>query len=181
VTLHSAAVTASSPEFFVNVLSAVYGPAAEEASEETEDTAAVRVRSVATQAFNALRSWRKVPGLQKNGVVDGQELESWVEEARKRCADPGLAPIGDDHIGKMLAFSPAEADGVWPANAVREIIESVRSWDRILRLSTTPGRPRLLEGVESIQVYTLREPNSCAEVCACIKSSPSFRARRKST
>jgi hypothetical protein len=98
VTLHS--VTASSPEFFVKVLSAVYGPAAEEASEETEDTAAVRVRSVATQAFNLLGSWRKVPGLQKNGVVDRQELESWVQEARKRCADPGLAPIGDDHIGK---------------------------------------------------------------------------------
>jgi transcriptional regulator with XRE-family HTH domain len=124
VTLHS--VMASSPEFFVKVLSAVYGRAAEEASEDAEESSAVAARSVATQAFNLLRSWHKVPGLKKNGGVDGQELEDWVKEVRKRCAGD-LGPIGDDHIGKVLAFSPAEADGVWPTKAVREIVESVRS------------------------------------------------------
>jgi transcriptional regulator with XRE-family HTH domain len=125
VTLHS--VMASSPEFFVKVLSAVYAPAAEEESENTEETAAVAACSVATQAFNLLRSWHKVPGLKKDGTVDGQELERWVKEVRKRCSKSGLGPIGDDHIGKMLASSPAEADGVWPAKPVREVIESVRS------------------------------------------------------
>jgi hypothetical protein len=125
VTLHS--VMASNPEFLVTVLSAVYGTEGKDDEENTEPAPAVKTRSVATQAFNLLRSWRKVPGLRKNGVVDGQELESWVKEARKRCLEAGLGPIGDDHIGKVLASSPAEADGVWPAKAVREIIESVRS------------------------------------------------------
>jgi hypothetical protein len=125
ITLHS--VMASSPEFFVKVLSAVYGPAAKEGSEESEEAAAAKVRSVGLQAFNLLRSWYKVPGVQKDGAVDGQELECWVKEVRRRCAEVGLGPFADEHIGKVLASSPAEADGVWPAKAVREIIESVHN------------------------------------------------------
>jgi hypothetical protein len=125
VTLHL--VMASSPEFFVKVLAAVYAPAVEEGSEDAEETAAVAARSVATQAFNLLRSWHRVPGLKKDGTLDGQQLERWVKEVRKRCGEASLGPIGDDQIGRVLASSPAEADGVWPARAVREIIESVRS------------------------------------------------------
>lgn len=125
VTLH--AVMAASPEFFVKVLSAVYGPSAEEGDGESKDVDAVRERSVASQAFNLLRSWHKVPGLRKDGSIDSSLLEDWAKQVRRLCADGGIGPISDEHIGKVLASSPAETDGVWPAKPVRELIETTRS------------------------------------------------------
>ena len=125
VTLH--AVMAASPEFFVKVLSAVYGPSAEEGDGQSKDVDAVRERSVAGQAFNLLRSWHKVPGLRKDGSIDSSLLEDWTRQVRRLCADGGIGPIGDEHIGKVLASSPAEADGVWPQKPVRELIETSRS------------------------------------------------------
>jgi transcriptional regulator with XRE-family HTH domain len=125
VTLHT--VMAASPEFFVKVLMAVYGPSAEEEDGESEGVDAARVRSVAGQAFNLLRSWHKVPGLQKDSSIHSSFLEDWTKQVRRLCADGGIGPIGDEHIGKVLASSPAEADGVWPAKSVRELIETIRS------------------------------------------------------
>lgn len=124
VKFHS--VMASSPEFFVKVLSAVYGPAPEEGNEESEEAAPVQARSIASQAFNLLRSWHRVPGAE-NGVVDGSKLEAWVKQARQLCAEAGIGPIGDEQIGRVLASSPAEGDSVWPAKPVREVIETTRS------------------------------------------------------
>jgi hypothetical protein len=46
---------------------------------------------------------------------------------RRLCTDGGIGPIGDEHIGKVLASAPAEADGVWPAKPVRESLEAARS------------------------------------------------------
>ena len=43
------------------------------------------------------------------------------------CSERDIAAIGDEHIGKVLASSPEAADGVWPATAIRELIESTRS------------------------------------------------------
>jgi hypothetical protein len=119
-TLHK--VMATSPEFFVKILFAVYGP-----SEAPEGEGANKERSIATQAFNLLRSWHTVPGQQKDGTVDGTCLEEWTKEARRMCAEKDIAAIGDEHIGKVLASSPEERDGVWPATAIRELIESTRS------------------------------------------------------
>jgi hypothetical protein len=55
--------------------------------------------------------------------------------------DGDLGP-GDEHIGQVLAFAPADPDGLLPPRAVRSLLEEIRS-DRLdtgLRLGILNGR-----------------------------------------
>jgi hypothetical protein len=86
------------------------------------------VRHRALLSYELLTSWRTPPGLE-NGVIDGDHLGAWVEEARRRLAENNRAAIGDQLIGQVLSGSPRGADGAWPAEPVREVIERLRSED----------------------------------------------------
>jgi hypothetical protein len=123
VVLHKTLST--SPEFFVKVLRSVYRPAPDSGVEEAvEDNK--RASALAGHAYGLLRSWHKVPG-ETNGTIDPVALQEWVDRVRALCLEAGRADIGDQHIGNVLASSPADADGVWPAKAVRELIEKTPS------------------------------------------------------
>jgi hypothetical protein len=78
--------------------------------------------------------------------VDSKKLESWVAEVRKSCAAEGRVDVGDLKIGELLAQSPVGSDNVWPAEAVREIIEN--SMSRHLEEGMQTGRYNL-RGVTS--------------------------------
>jgi hypothetical protein len=54
-------------------------------------------------------------------------LEAWVKEARSLAKDVGREDIADDRIGQMLSASPVGADGNWPAEPVREVLDLFRS------------------------------------------------------
>lgn len=95
-----------------------------EQEHEVDDT----VRNRAEIAFKLLLSWRTPPGLE-NGVIDACQLDAWVDEARRRLAENNRAVIGDQLIGQVLSGSPAGADGAWPAEPIREIIERLKSDD----------------------------------------------------
>ena len=78
-------------------------------------------------AYWVLMHWEGLPGLDDGGQVDGAHLEEWVTEARLLFAESDRADIGDEQIGQVLSHSPVGADGIWPAEPVREIIETVGS------------------------------------------------------
>jgi hypothetical protein len=50
-----------------------------------------------------------------------------VTEARRLLAESGRLRVGDSVIGGVLAHVPADADGVWPAAPVRDLIEDLES------------------------------------------------------
>jgi hypothetical protein len=123
VVLHKTLST--NPEFFVKVLRSVYRPAPDSGVEEAvEDNK--RASALAGHAYGLLRSWHKVPG-ETDGTIDQVVLQEWVDRVRALCLEAGRTDIGDQHIGNVLASSPADADGVWPAKAVRELIEKTPS------------------------------------------------------
>ena len=95
-----------------------------EGERELDDTA----RGQALLAQELLSSWRTPPGLE-NSVVGAAHLDGWVDEARRRLAESNRAAAGDHLIGQMLSGSPAGADGAWPAEPVREVIERLKSDD----------------------------------------------------
>lgn len=76
-------------------------------------------------AWSVLREWPTLPGLRDDGTIDGDHLAEWVRGTRSALADVGRAAIGDEQIGQVLASSPHGADGVWPAEEVRDIIENL--------------------------------------------------------
>ncbi|MFN4281587.1 MAG: helix-turn-helix domain-containing protein [Alphaproteobacteria bacterium] len=118
---------AERPEFFIEVLKALFKPSEESGIVEPPPKNPEHAQAVASQAFNLLRLWDRVPGTQADGRIDGALLENWVKEARKLAIAVGRADIADQKIGEALSASPPDEDGAWPAVAVRELIEITRS------------------------------------------------------
>jgi hypothetical protein len=124
-TLHKALST--KPKFFVELLSAVF--ASNDNAPPVDPVAFETARAIATQAFRVLDEWKRVPGSDDTGVIDGAALEAWVKEARRLSAEVGLAEVGDSRIGRILSAAPRIPDEAWPPEPVRDIIEMCRSRD----------------------------------------------------
>jgi hypothetical protein len=106
----------------------IYRPAPDSGvtEEDAEPTEARRAR--VERAYRLISSWRGIPGA-ADGSIDGGKLEQWIKEARRLCKETGRAAVGDQHIGRMLAHAPVEADGIWPSGAVRGAIDLFPSAD----------------------------------------------------
>jgi transcriptional regulator with XRE-family HTH domain len=120
---------ATSPTFFVDVLSLLYRRSGSDGDELATVTDPEKRRSVFGNAHTLLHSWREVPG-SADGKIDFDELKRWVIEARKLCAVADRAKIGDQKIGEILAYAPSDAeDGYWPATPVRRLVEELENDD----------------------------------------------------
>jgi hypothetical protein len=112
------------PLFFVEILKFIYR------SENDRDDSAEPDKMTATRfklGYKLLESWNQVPGLTEEGRVDLEQLRNWVLQARTACQQSGRGTMGDQKIGKVLAYAPKTANGIWPDLAVREVIEEVSS------------------------------------------------------
>lgn len=108
---------------FVDLVRRVYRGTDEEPSADPYE----RDQAMASHAWWVLNHWNDIPGRQADGTIDGAHLEQWVREARLAFTDSNRADIGDEQVGQVLAASPQGADGVWPAEPVRDIIENIGS------------------------------------------------------
>ncbi|HGM7681078.1 TPA: hypothetical protein ACKP9K_006031 [Pseudomonas aeruginosa] len=74
-------------------------------------------------AGQLLRVWNLVPGTQSDGSIDKNALSKWIVEVLRLAKDRHREGIAMSQIGVILSASPVGADGIWPAEAVREVIE----------------------------------------------------------
>ncbi len=144
---------ADDPAFFVQLLSLVYRGSVTADSTKPDPAAPVadaeEQRHRVDRGWRLLQSWNIVPGLDLTtaifqpkhttkppllpvtpavaGSVDAAKLRSWVDRARDSAKSADRARVGDVHIGLVLAHAPADADGTWPCQPVRELIESMES------------------------------------------------------
>jgi hypothetical protein len=100
-------------------------------SDDGEDPPEWRVQNqeqgqaLALAAYTLLDRVRRIPGTDDNGVIKEADLRTWVTETRALCRQLGRADIGDHKIGQILSAAPAGADGVWPCEPVRDVLEDV--------------------------------------------------------
>jgi transcriptional regulator with XRE-family HTH domain len=120
------------PGFLVHVLSFIYRPYREGEQEkpmqpepESEEEKQ-RAAAIAGHAYRLLQNWYEIPGQAAHGI-DGAVLEAWVKQVRILAAEAERSEVADQHIGRILAYAPAGADGTWPCKPVRDVIEVVRS------------------------------------------------------
>jgi addiction module HigA family antidote len=130
VTLYKA--LQSDPKFFADVVAHAFKPEAEVHSpaspaERSEGDEIVRNR--ARLAWDLLSKWSAMPGRQEDGTIDAGRLNDWFREARSLNAANNRARVGDIQIGRVLAYAPAGLDGIWPDEAVRNILEATESRD----------------------------------------------------
>jgi hypothetical protein len=113
---------ADDPTFFVELVTRVYrGKSQRRRNLDEHETA------LAHRAWEVLDSWRIPPGQRDDGTIDAEVLQAWVRQARLLLADADRADIGDEQIGQLLSGSLPGADGAWPAEAVRDLIETLGS------------------------------------------------------
>jgi hypothetical protein len=118
--LHGA--LSNEPEFFVQVVEAVYRAEGEEPRELSPEEA-----SRAATARDLLGSWRHVPGRREDGSIDAAALNEWVDAARARLAENGRLGGGDHRIGQVLRYGPGPQDGQWPAPEICDLIDRLES------------------------------------------------------
>lgn len=119
---------AEDPKFFVEILSMVYRPT----SNDETDKPSEQERAASENAFRLLHSWATCPGIDDHGEVTLVRLREWVIAARSLLAERQRVEIGDEQIGQALASAPADADGSWPCEPVRALLEELQN-DRIDR------------------------------------------------
>lgn len=120
---------ASKPDLFVQLLSAIYKPSQDSGVVDPPVENEEHARNIANQAYRLLRLWHVIPGTEADGSIDGAKLEAWVKDARQLAHATGRGIVGDQKIGELLSASKTDADGIWPAVPVREVIEAIRSRD----------------------------------------------------
>ena len=125
---------AEDPDFFVELVCHVYRASSDRGSEATRE----REAAIARNAHSVLTDWRRVPGSDDAGAIDPARLRTWVRRVRLLLADRDRAVVGDQQIGQVLARSGPGADGLWPAEAVRELLEDLGSRD--VEIGLTIGR-----------------------------------------
>jgi hypothetical protein len=114
-----------SPAFFVEVVSVVYRGERDPAVTEAEVTEEGKLRG--RRAHELLDGWRGAPGQRDDGSVDLTRCVDWVDEARRLLRESGRADIGDLVIGQVISGCPSDADGCWPCEPIRDLIERVSS------------------------------------------------------
>lgn len=120
---------ASKPDLFVQLLSAVYKPSQDSGVVDPPVENEEHARNIANQAYTLLRLWDVIPGTEADGSIYRAKLEALVKDARKLAHAKGRGIVGDQKIGELLSASKTDADGIWPAVPVREVIEAIRSRD----------------------------------------------------
>ena len=111
------------PSLFVTLVSRVYR-GKNEARRELQDGE----QALASQAWWVLSDWDIPPGQSSDGTIDRAHLNKWVDDARLAFLDADRADIGDEQIGQVLGRSAiGGADGIWPAEPIRELIERIGS------------------------------------------------------
>lgn len=88
-------------------------------------------KQMAERGYKLIQALKRIPGSNEHGDVDFDRLAKWVGIVRKSCAELSRIGIADLVIGELLASSPAEKDGTWPCEAVRQVMEDIQSEDMV--------------------------------------------------
>ena len=114
----------ANPIDFVHLVKSAY-----RADDDTQTTSSQDMKepAYAERVWSVLWHWSRVPGLRDDGSIDTEHLTSWVAEARSLLDECGHAKIGDTKIGDVLSRCPAGRDSVWPAEEIRDLLESLKS------------------------------------------------------
>jgi len=113
------------PAFFVDLVGMIYKRDDKKPSPKHRGLNSAQSERLARNAKNILDIWHSIPGTKEDGSIDEEVLESWVKNAREKCAESKLITGGDLQLAFMLAHSPADSDGLWPHTAVRNVIDNL--------------------------------------------------------
>ena len=118
---------ASNPESFIQLLKWLYKPKDEDRQrKEQEGLSEEQVQNAARRADLMLGAWRKIPGMQEDGTIDGTKLREWIDAARALAKECDRLEGADSCIGQLLAKYPEDSPNR-PAKTIFQVIEDINT------------------------------------------------------
>lgn len=140
------------PEFFAELVRWLYQrdpDAPAESEPPATDDARRRREGAARNAFRVLQAWNGHPGSKQTGEERERAIRDWTASVLELMQRDGRSGAGEAAVAQVLARVAAGADGIWPCEAARQLIEAGRS-----RFRTELGiAKRNLRGVVSRALF----------------------------
>lgn len=114
---------ADRPSFFVELLTARFKASEESGVVDSEPPDLDDARLLRDQTGRLFEMWSQIPGTRDDGTIDGEAMNAWIKEARALATAAGRQDAANGRIGAVLSASPMGADGNWPAEPVRDVLE----------------------------------------------------------
>lgn len=115
---------AADAAFFVDVLCDLYCGNSEPKPEKISQHQRDRARA----AWHLLRTWKMVPGMGADGIVDEAALFDWTKNAAGLAAEKGRREVALHKIGEVVFNAPPHPDTkAWPQQPVLKLIETYKS------------------------------------------------------
>jgi hypothetical protein len=119
--------TQAHPELFIQAIVWTY-----KRKDDGEDPSEWRVTPenaahFATRGYKLLDALQSTPGHDDFGELKAELLSRWIKIVRETCSQLARGEIADVCIGKLLAHAPADSEGVWPCEPVRDVMEDLQS------------------------------------------------------
>ena len=94
-------------------------------------------------AYSVLQSWKTPPGVAADGsTMEAKVLVAWIERALELASAAGRRTMAEQYIGRVLRYVPSGGDGLWPHEAVRDLLENLKN-------------PQIEKGLE-VEIYNSR-------------------------
>lgn len=114
-----------SPELFIQALALAYrrsdfGEDPPELRPTNQESAA----DLAGAAHSLLHHVTQIPGTDPStGEVSVNDLRNWLIRARQLAREYARERVADSVIGQLFGRAPRGKDGIWPCEAIREVLE----------------------------------------------------------
>lgn len=110
---------ANDPIFFCEIIKTAFRSEKPQNNpkELTEDA-----KQLATLAYELLFKWQTAPGTKLDGSFDTMALKNWLKEVKNSCESSGHLKIALQQVGKVLAHSKPDPDGLWIHKTAAEVL-----------------------------------------------------------
>ena len=112
---------AEDPDFFCEVIQLIYRS---KKGDKIADEPSEYTKAIATNAWGLLHKWRTPPGMQSDGSFEDDEFDRWLQRVKEVCTKSGHLEMALTHLGKVLIYCPADADGLWINHRVADALNS---------------------------------------------------------
>lgn len=112
------------PEFYVQALVWAF-KRSDEGEDPPEMKAPPNASHLALRAYKLLESMGRLPASKGAPTPSYDNLSVWISEVRNRARELARLEVADMSLGKLLAASAPDEDGVWPGELARRAIEDI--------------------------------------------------------
>ncbi len=177
LTLHKK--LAADPQRFVDYMGSLFRKKSDNNEENLPEPSAAEK---AMGDYYLIQTWSLAPGMREDGTIDSEQLLEWVKAARKQLIKLDRIGDGDRQIGAMLGRISLEGkDGIWPSEAIRNVLEAVKSEDMMTgiligefnmrggRWRTVSGGQEQLDSAEKYETQAEQVDNKWPETAKLLR------------